>query len=55
MPSLPLTAEHAQQPSSTLLVWDQPLARAAGVRHHFPQMWCAATVSTEALKFWWCR
>lgn len=49
-PKLPLTADHVQPWAHVL--WDQPLARDMTMQCCFPK---AATASTEALKFWWCR
>lgn len=44
MPSLPLTSEHAQHPSSAPLVWTSP---GRGLR--FPQtLWCADTIFMES-------
>lgn len=44
MASLPLASEHAQHPSSVLLLWSSP-----GQGHCFPQSpWCAGTVFMES-------
>lgn len=46
MASLPLTSEHAQHPSSVLLLWASP-----GQGHLFPQtLWCADAVFMESLQ-----
>lgn len=44
MTSLPLASEHAQHPSSVLLLKTSP-----GHGHHFPQtLWCADSVFMES-------